>query len=157
MPEKTKPIPDGYNSITPYLFIKGAARAIDFYKQTFGAQEHMRMPGPNNTIGHAEISINGSRMMLADESPAMKALSPETIGGSPVMIHVYVPDVDAVVNKAIASGARLLHPVEDKFYGDRSGSFTDPFGHLWGVATHIEDVTPEEMQKRVAALQQKSS
>jgi PhnB protein len=152
MPQPVKPIPEGYHAVTPYLFIKGASQALDFYKQVFGAVERMRMPGPNNTIGHAEISINGSIIMLTDESPGMQALSPQTIGGSPVMIHLYVNDVDAVVNKAVAAGARLLHPVDDKFYGDRSGSLIDPWGHLWGIATHKEDVTPEEMQKRMAAM-----
>jgi PhnB protein len=155
MPQKVKAIPDGYHSVTPYLFIKGATRALDFYKQVFGAVERMRMPGPNNTIGHAEITINGSIVMLADEAPSMNALSAETIGGTPVMIHVYVEDVDAVVNRAAAAGAKIVQPVEDKFYGDRSGSIIDPFGHLWGVATHKEDVTPEEMQKRMATLQKK--
>ena len=155
MPQKVKAIPDGYHSVTPYLFIKGATRALDFYKQVFGAVERMRMPGPNNTIGHAEMTINGSIVMLADEAPSMNALSAETIGGTPVMIHVYVEDVDAVVNRAAAAGAKIVQPVEDKFYGDRSGSIIDPFGHLWGVATHEEDLTPEEMQKRMATLQNK--
>ncbi len=156
MPASLKAIPDGYHSITPYLFIKGAAQAIEFYKNVFDAVERLRFPGPNGAVGHAEITINGSTLMLADEIASMSALSPQTIGGSPVMIHVYVPDVDSVFNKAIAAGARVLHPLEDKFYGDRSGSFTDPFGHLWGIATHKEDVSPEEMKRRAAALGQKA-
>src|SRR5262245_34064906 len=152
MPQKVKPIPDGYTAITPYLFIKGAGQALDFYKKAFGAVERVRMPGPNNTVGHAEIEINGSVVMLADEAPSMQALSPQSVGGTPVLIYLYVDDVDTVVNRAVGAGAKVLQPVQDKFYGYRSGSILDPFGHLWGVATHKEDVTPEEMQKRMAAL-----
>ena len=152
MPKPVKPIPDGYQAVTPYLFIKGAAQAIEFYKQVFGATERLRIEGPNGTLGHAEISIGGSAIMMADECPAMKALSPQALGGTPVLIHLYVPDVDAVVKKAVAAGSKLLQPVEDKFYGDRSGSLLDPFGHLWGVATHREDVAPEEMKRRAAAM-----
>ena len=145
-------IPEGYTSVTPYLFISGATKALEFYRDVFGAEERLRIPGPNNTIGHAEIAINGAVIMLADECPQMHARSPKAIGGSPVMVHLYVTDADAVVKKATAAGATILDPVADKFYGDRSGSIVDPFGHLWAVATHVEDVSPEEIQKRLAAM-----
>lgn len=145
-------IPEGYTSVTPYLFISGATKAIEFYKDVFGAEERLRIPGPNNTIGHAEIAIHGAVIMLADECPQMHARCPKAIGGSPVMVHLYVQDADAVVKKATAAGATILDPVSDKFYGDRSGSIVDPFGHLWAVATHVEDVSPEEIQKRLAAM-----
>jgi len=157
MPQQVKPIPDGYSAVTPYLFIQGATKALDFYKQIFGAVERLRIPGPNSTVGHAEISINGAVIMLADECPSIHARSPQAVGGTPVMIHLYVHDVDAVVSKAVAAGAKLLDPVQDKFYGDRSGSILDPFGHLWGVATHTEDVSQEELQKRLAAFQKKGN
>jgi len=147
-----KPIPDGYHAVTPYLFIKGAARAIEFYKRVFSATERMRLEMPGGAIGHAELAIGDSAIMLADEAPAMRALSPQTIGGTPVMIHLYVADVDAVFKNAIAAGAFELQPPQDKFYGDRSASITDPFGHQWGIATHKEDLTPEEIGKRAAAL-----
>lgn len=152
MSSNVKPIPDGYHSVTPYLIVKGAAAAIEFYKKVFAAAEIMRMPGPDGKIGHAEIRIGDSAVMLADEHPDMGAKSPQTLGGSPVSLLVYVGDADAVVRQAIAAGAQLKEPVTDKFYGDRMGGLTDPFGHVWFVATHIEDVTPEEMKKRVAAL-----
>jgi PhnB protein len=156
MPQQVKPIPDGYHAVTPYLFIKGATQALDFYKNVFAAVERMCIPGPNNTIGHAEISINGSVIMLADECPSLHARSPQSVGGTPVMIYVYMPDVDAVVAKALAAGAKLLEPVQDKFYGDRSGSILDPFGHLWGIATHKEDVSQEELQRRLAEMNKKA-
>jgi PhnB protein len=152
MPGTVKPIPEGYQVVTPYLIIKGAARAIEFYKQVFGAVERMRIPAGPDTVGHAELTVGGSVIMLADEFPSMGALSPQTVGGSPVMIHLYVEDVDAVFNRAVAAGATVLQPLEDKFYGDRSGSITDPFGHRWGIATHKEDVPPDELQRRAAAL-----
>jgi PhnB protein len=146
-----KAVPQGYHSITPYLILKGAAQGIEFYKKAFGATEMMRMPGPDGKIGHAEIKIGDSPIMLADESPQMNARSPQTIGGSPITILLYVEDVDAVVKKAEAAGAKIERPVENKFYGDRMATLTDPFGHTWHVATHVEDVSPEEMKKRAAA------
>jgi PhnB protein len=146
-----QPIPEGYPRVTPYLMVKGAADAISFYKIVLGAQERMRMPGPDGSIGHAELSLGDSVIILADESPAMGALGPKTVGGTPVMLHVYVENVDDVFRNAIAAGAKELQAVEDKFYGDRSGSFEDPFGHHWSVATHVEDVPPEEMEQRAAA------
>ncbi|MGB6547109.1 MAG: VOC family protein [Candidatus Acidiferrales bacterium] len=145
------PIPRGYHSLTPYLFIKGAAGAIDFYKTVFGATERMRMPGPDGRIMHAELQIGDSIVMLSDENPQMGALSPQSIGGTACGLNVYLADVDAATRKALELGAKLVRPVKDQFYGDRSGSIIDPFGHLWSVATHIEDVAPEEMQRRMAA------
>ena len=149
---KVKAIPDGYHSVTPYLIIDGASRALDYYKRVFGATERMRMPGPEGKIGHAEISIGDSMIMLADEHPEMGARAPRTVGGSAVSIMLYVNDVDATVKTAVAEGAKLLQPVEDKFYGDRMGTIEDPFGHLWHVGTHIEDVSPEEMKRRMEAM-----
>jgi PhnB protein len=147
-----KPIPDGYGSITPYLMIQGAARAIEFYKNVFGAIERMRLPTPEGKIAHAEMEIGDSVIMLADECLERGAKSPDTIGGTPVCLHLYVADADAVFAKAIATGAEQIRPVADQFYGDRSGMFSDPFGHTWNVATHVEDVSPEELQKRMAAM-----
>jgi PhnB protein len=152
MPTKTKPIPDGYHTATPYLIVKEAARAIEFYKRAFGAVELVRMPGPNGTVMHAEIKIGDSPIMLADECPEMKALSPQSIGGSPIFLVLYVGDVDAVTRQAIAAGATVERPVQNQFYGDRSGTLVDPFGHRWTVGTHIEDVSPEEMQRRMEAM-----
>ncbi len=146
-----KPIPDGYHSVTPYLIVKGAASAIDFYKKAWGATEQMRMVGPDGRVGHAELRIGDSVIMLADEHPEMGARGPQTIGGSPVSILLYVEDVDARASQAVAAGAKILRPVQDQFYGDRSGTFEDPFGHLWHVATHKEDLSPEEMRKRAQA------
>jgi PhnB protein len=145
-----KPIPDGYHTATPYLIVQGAASALEFYQRAFGAREMLRFPDPTNgKIGHAEIMIGDSRIMLADEYPDMGARSPRSIGGSPVAIMVYVDDVDAVVAQALAAGAKLQQAVEDKFYGDRTGSIEDPFGHLWHIATHKEDVSLEEVSRRV--------
>jgi PhnB protein len=132
--------------------VKGAAGAIAFYKKAFGAKEVMRMPGPGGTIGHAEIQIGDSRIMLADEFPEMNFRSPRTGGGTSVNIHLYVPDVDRVVKKAIAAGAKPLRPVADQFYGDRTGSLEDPFGHVWHVATHVEDIPMKDLKKRAVAL-----
>jgi PhnB protein len=146
-----KPIPDGYHSVTPYLIIKGASRAIDFYKNSFGAQEIMRFPGPNNTVAHAELRIGDSVIMLADEQQAQYR-SPEAYGGSPVSLMIYVPDVDKTFKQAISNGAKETRAVQDQFYGDRSGNLVDPFGHVWTVSTHVEDVSAEEMQRRMAAL-----
>lgn len=145
-------IPEGYHSVTPYLVVDGAARAIDFYTQAFGATEVMRMPGPGGRIGHAEIKIGDSHVMLADEHPEQGHRGPKSIGGTPVGIMIYVPDVDSMFRKAISLGATETRPVEDQFYGDRSGSLTDPFGHNWMISTHIEDVSPEEMDRRMKAM-----
>jgi PhnB protein len=145
------PIPDGYPRVTPYLIVDGASAAIDFYTSVLGATERMRMPAPEDRVGHAELEIGNSVIMLADESPEMDARAPSTVGGTPVSLHVYVEDVDAVFDRAVKVGARALRPVEDRFYGDRSGGFEDPFGHRWHVATHVEDVPPNEMEQRAAA------
>ncbi len=144
-----KPIPEGYHSVTPYLIIKGATEAIDFYKKAFGATELFRMPAPEGKIGHAEIKIGDSPIMLADESPEMGYKSPQSLGGSPISIMIYVADVDTVFKQAIAAGGKEQRPVKDQFYGDRSGTLEDPFGHVWHVATHKEDVSPEEMERRM--------
>ena len=146
-----KPIPEGYHSVTPYLSIKGAAAAIDFYKQVFGATELFRMAGPDGKIGHAEIKIGDSPIMLADEYPEMEFVSPQTLGGSPIGLMIYVDDVDTMFKNAISGGAKEIKPLENQFYGDRSGTLKDPFGHVWTVATHIEDIAPEEMERRAAA------
>lgn len=145
------PIPDEYPRLMPYLIVDGAAAAIDFYTSVFGATERMRMPGPNGRIGHAELQIGDSVIMLADENPEMAIHGPKTIGGTPVTLHVYVEDSDAAFERALNTGAKSLRPVENQFYGDRSGQFEDPFGHKWNVATHIDDVPPDEMEKRAAA------
>src|ERR1700680_1047769 len=151
MTSKVKPIPEGYHSVTPYLIIKDAASAIEFYKKAFGATELMRMADPSGKIGHAEIKIGDSPIMLADEVLGMGYRSPQSLGGSPVSILLYVEDVDALFDQAVAAGAKVERPVKDQFYGDRSGGVTDPFGHGWYIATHKEDVSPEEMKKRAAA------
>jgi PhnB protein len=145
-----KPIPEGYHSVTPYLIIKGAADAIEFYKKAFGATELFRMEREGK-VGHAEIKIGDSPIMLSDEHPEMGYTSPTTLGGTPVSIMIYVEDVDTIFKQAIAAGGEQQKPVQDQFYGDRSGSLKDPFGHVWHVATHKEDVAPEEMEKRMAA------
>ena len=147
-----KPIPDGYSTVTPYLVMNGAARAIEFYKKAFGATELLRFPMPGGKLGHAEIKIGNSPIMLADEMPEMGHRGPQALGGTPVSILLYVEDVDAMFNRAIAAGATVVKPVKDEFYGDRSGTLTDPFGHQWTVATHKEDVPLEEMHKRMAAM-----
>jgi PhnB protein len=149
---KVKPIPDGYHTATPYLIIQGAAEALDFYKKAFSATEIMRMADPKtNHIGHAEIKIGDSPIMLADEHPDMGFRSPKSLGGTPVSLMLYVEDVDAVAKQATAAGAKEIRPVQDQFYGDRSGTFEDPFGHVWTISTHKEDLTPEEIGKRAAA------
>jgi PhnB protein len=153
---RVQPIPKGYHDVTPYLSIRGAADAIEFYKKALGAAEVMRMPGPEGKLGHAEIRIGASRVMLSDEYPEMDFLGPQTRGGTSVHLHVYVRDVDAVVERAVAAGAKLLRPVEDKFYGDRTGTLQDPFGHVWHVSTHVEDVPPKEMKKRAAEMAAKA-
>jgi PhnB protein len=148
------PIPAGYPRVTPYLCCRGAADAIDFYKEVLGATERMRMPGdsPDN-IGHAELEIGSGLVMLADEFPDMGFLSPQSVGGTPVTVHVYVEDVDSVFARALAKGATATREVENQFYGDRSGQFVDPWGHRWNVASHVEDVSEEEMGRRMAAMQ----
>jgi PhnB protein len=147
-------IPDGYHAVTPYLVVDGAAQAIDFYKEAFGATEVMRMPAPGGKIGHAEIRIGNSHVMLADEHPEQGHRGPKSVGGTPVGLLVYVADVDAVFKKAISLGATETRPVENQFYGDRMGSLTDPFGHNWMISTHFEDVSPDEMERRMAAMAQ---
>ena len=152
MPSTVKPIPDGHRTVAPYLAIKNAVSALEFYKKAFGATETYKLIVPDGRLGHAEIRLGDSLIMLSDEFPEFGGKAPESLGGSPVSIHLYVEDVDAFVKRAVAEGARLLKPVADQFYGDRSGQLEDPYGHLWWVATHKEDVAPEEMQKRVRAL-----
>jgi PhnB protein len=150
--KKVQPIPAGYHSVTPYLSIRGAAESIEFYKKAFGAKEIMRMPGPGGSIGHAEVRIGDSRIMLADEFAAMDFLSPKARGGTTVTIHVYMKDVDVAVARASAAGAKVVRPVQDQFYGDRTGSIEDPFGHIWHIATHKEDVSMPELKRRAANL-----
>lgn len=146
-----KSTPDGYHTATPYLIINGAAAAVEFYKKAFGATELFRMDAPGGKIGHAEIKIGDSPIMLADEFPEMDARGPRSIGGTPVSIMLYVKDVDKVFNRAIAAGAKVKQPVQDRFYGDRNGNLLDPFGHVWTIATHKEDLTPKEVRKRAEA------
>jgi len=148
---KVPHIPKDYHSITPYLIMDNASQAIEYYKKVFGAKEVFRMDAPGGKVGHAELQIGDSRIMLADENPQMatpghKAAS--KIGASPVSLYLYIPEVDKVVEKAVAAGAKILKPVQDQFYGDRSGFIQDPFGHFWGIATHVEDVSPEELERR---------
>ena len=150
MSTAVKAIPDGYEGITPYLICKNAEAAIEFYKKAFGAVELLRIGGPG-MVGHAEMKIGNALFMLADEFPDIGAVSPETIGGTAVSLYLYVEDVDSFTDKAIAEGLEVLKPVTDQFYGDRSGAFKDPFGHIWGFATHKEDLTPEEMDARAKA------
>jgi len=150
MAAAVKPIPEGYHSVTPYLIFSGAGEAIAFYKKALGAEESLRLGGPGGRIDHAEIRIGDSCIMLADEHPEIQALSPNTIGGSPDSIHLYVEDVDAVVARAVAAGAKLIRPVADQFYGDRTGGIEDPFGYRWFIATHKEDLTMDEIRQRAA-------
>ena len=147
-----KAVPDGYHTATPYLVVRGGARAMDFYKQAFGATEMMRMPMPDGKLAHAEIKIGDSVIMFADEAPERGATSPETVGGTASSLMLYVNDVDAVVKQAKSAGATEIEAVSNKFYGDRSGTIEDPFGHHWHVSTHVEDVPPEELARRAAAL-----
>jgi PhnB protein len=151
MAASVKPIPEGYHTVTPYLIFDRAADAIAFYKKAFGATEIMRMDAPGGRIGHAEIKLGDSAIMLADEHPEEGALSPRKLGGSPVMLHVYVADVDAMVERAVAAGAKLIRPIADQFYGDRTGSLEDPFGYRWSIATHKEDLSTDEIRRRAAA------
>ena len=152
---KVNYIPKGYNSISPYLVVKGAAKAIEYYKKVFGATEVVRMDQPNGKVGHAELQIGDSRIMLAEENPSMGQghVSASGIGASPVSLYLYIPDVDRVIERAVDEGAKVLKPVQDQFYGDRTGFIQDPFGHLWGIATHVEDVSPEEMKERMKKMQ----
>ncbi len=147
-PVTVQPIPEGYQRVTPYLCVDGAAAAIDFYVAVLGAAERMRMPAPDGRIGHAELELGNSVVMIADEAPEIGFRSPKAVGGTPVTLHVYVEDVDAVFATALSLGATELSAVKDQFYGDRTGQFEDPYGHRWNVATHVEDVSPEEMEKR---------
>ena len=148
--------PKGYHTATSYLIVKGAGDAIEFYKKVFGAKEELRMAQPDGRIGHAELKIGDSFIMLADEPPDGGYLSPQSLGGSSVSILLYVPDVDAVVKRAAEAGAKIVRPVADQFYGDRMGTIHDPWGHVWSIATHVEDVSPEELQRRAMAMHQKS-
>ncbi len=152
-----KPIPDGYHSVTPYLIVNDGNRALDFYKQAFGAKELMRIGDPGGKVGHAEIKVGNSMIMLADEFPQMGYRAPQAYGGTPVSLCVYVEDVDAQFNKAIAAGGKVLKPVQDQFYGDRSGTLTDPFGHVWTLSTHKEDVSVEEIHRRAEAWSKQQS
>jgi len=146
------PVPTGYTSVTPYLVVEGASRAIEFYTAHFGAVERVRLPGPDGSVGHAELQIGDAIIMLADHVPDRGIRDPHAMGGSPVSLLLYVADVDETVAKAVAAGAELVRPVADQFYGDRTGTLTDPFGHKWTIATHKEDVSADEMKRRMAAL-----
>ncbi|MGE3151228.1 MAG: VOC family protein [Nitrospiraceae bacterium] len=152
MSRKVNAIPVGYEGATPYLIIKDAARALEFYKKAFGATEIIRVAAPDGKVGHAEIKIGAAIIMLADEFPDMNCRSPQSFGGTPVSILVYVQDVDTFINQAVSAGATVLRPVENKFYGDRAGSLQDPFGHQWHFATHVEDVPPDELAKRAESF-----
>ena len=152
MSKATKPIPDGYEGLMAYIMVRDASRAIEFYRQAFGAIERFRMPGKGGKgVGHAELQVGPSVLMLADECPEATGKSPQTLGNTTFSFVLYVPDVDATFQRAVAAGAKVLRPIENKFYGDRTGMVTDPFGHQWALMTHIEDLTPEEIQKRGAA------
>ena len=146
-----RPVPEGYSTVTPYLIVDGAAAAIDFYKRAFNANELMRFAGPDGKIGHAELQIGDSRIMLADEHPQMGYGSPTALGGSAISIMLYLEDVDGVFKRALEAGAKTQQELKNQFYGDRSGTVIDPFGHIWTIATHVEDVSPEEMQRRMEA------
>lgn len=155
MADKVNPIPAGYRTVTPYLSVKGGNEAIDFYKRAFGAEELFRMPGPDGKLGHAELMIGDCRIMLADEMPDMPdavCMSPETLGGTSITLMIYLPDVDGAVDRAVAAGATIKRPLKNQFYGDRSAIVKDPFGHFWTLASHVEDVSPEEMERRMQAL-----
>jgi PhnB protein len=152
-----KPIPDGYRSVTPYLAVRQAADAIEYYRRAFGAKERMRLTAPDGKVGHAELEIGDSVIMLADEHPEMDFRSPATYGGAAVSLHLYVKDVDASFRKAIDAGGKPVRPVQDQFYGDRSGTLRDPFGHVWHLATHKEDVSPEEIDRRAQAMFKKDA
>ena len=145
--DRVKAIPEGYHALTPYLIVDGAAAAIDFYKKAFGATEIMRMPGAHGRIGHAEVKIGDSHLMLADEDPSMGYRGPKAGGGNSISLLLYVENCDAVVDRAVKAGAKITRPVADQFYGDRTGGIEDPFGHSWYVSTHVKDVSEEEMKR----------
>lgn len=151
MPAPVKPIPDGYHSLTPYLYVNAAARALDFYAKALGAQELFRMQSPDGKVGHAEMKIGDSIFMLADEMPTCGVKSPTTLGGNGSALMIYLPNVDAAFKRALAAGAKEVRPLKDQFYGDRSGTLLDPFGHQWTLATHVEDVPPDELGRRAEA------
>jgi PhnB protein len=152
MTTRIKAVPEGHHTLTPHLIVKGASEAIEFYKKAFGAEEITRLPGPDGkSIMHAALKIGDSRLFLVDEFPQMGSLGPKSIGGTPVFIHVFVEDVDTIFNQAVAAGAEVLMPLVDAFWGDRYGQLVDPFGHKWSLATHKEDLTPEEIGKRAQA------
>jgi PhnB protein len=157
MASKAKPIPEGYHTATPYLILKDAAQAIDFYKRAFGATELMRFPAPGGRVGHAEVKIGDSHIMLADEFPEQGCKSPTSLGGTPVSIMLCVNDVDAIAAQAVSAGGKLTRPVTDQFYGDRMGTLEDPFGHVWHIATHKEDVPPDEMERRLKAAMKQTA
>lgn len=148
MTSKVNPVPEGYHTVTPYLIVKGGVAALEFYKKAFGAAEVFRVPMPDGKLGHAEFKIGDSYIMMADEFPEMGFRAPQTLGGTPVSILLYVEDVDALAKQAVTAGAKELRPVQDQFYGDRTGTFEDPFGHVWTISTHKEDVSPEEIERR---------
>lgn len=152
MATKVQPIPEGYAGATPYLIVDDGNRALDFYKKAFGAEELFRIGAPGEKIGHAEIKLSGGVIMVADEFPDMGAVAPKSLGGSPVSLVVYVEDVDRLIERALAAGATLVSAAENKFYGDRMGTLKDPFGHSWHFATHVEDVPPDELERRAAAM-----
>jgi len=157
MPSKVDPVPAGYHSVTPYISVKGAARALDYYQRAFGAEVLVRMDMPDGRVGHAEIKIGDSHVMLADEMPEMAdavAKSPQTLGGTTCGLMIYLEGVDARFKQALDAGGKVKRPVQDQFYGDRTGTLEDPFGHIWTIGTHVEDVSPEEMKKRMAAFTQ---
>jgi len=156
-PQRVSPIPSGYHMVTPYLSIRGAARAIDFYKQAFGAEEMLRVPGPEGMIGHAEIRIGDSRVMLSDEYEAMNFLGPQSRGGTTVHLHLYVEDADDLVDRAVEAGARMVRPVQEQFYGDRLGTVEDPFGHFWHIATHTRDVPIDDMKRAAEEMAEEAS
>lgn len=147
-----KAIPDNYPQVMPYLIVDGAGEAIEFYKGVLGASERMRIEGPDGRVGHAELEIGEAVIMLADENPGMSIEGPKSVGGTPVTIHVYLEDADAAFERAVQGGAKPLRAVEDQFYGDRSGQFEDPYGHRWNVATHVEDISEEEMMRRASEI-----
>lgn len=155
--QRVRAIPSGYHAVTPYLSVRGAALAIDFYKEAFGATEVMRMPGPDGKLGHVELQIGDSRLMLSDERDELPFLGPQSRGGTTVHLHLYVEDVDSVVRRAVAAGAKELRPVQQQFYGDRTGTLEDPFGHVWHVATHVEDVPLATLKKKAAELAAQAS
>jgi len=151
MASNVKPIPAGCHTVIPHLVVRGAGEAMEFYKKAFGAKERFRSPGPGGKLMHAEMEIGDSRIYLADEFPEMGSKSPQTLGGTPIVVHLWVTDVDSAFQRAVGAGAKVLMPVADQFWGDRYGSVVDPYGHQWSIATHVKDMTPEEMQKAAAA------